>query len=867
MVRKRFLSLTLTCGLLVVGLVLIPISASAQVDNIGNSSVTGLTPDPIPTGPQTLCFTVNVQSPDIEYMDRFDVDLPDEWTVDSVAPDSVPPANGCPSALPPVAGIDPGNVVYWQSSGYVPGVPTGCGAWAGGSAPGTDYEFCIDVTVPTCDTAPWNFAWNVIGDSFGDPPHSAAGTYGPVDCDLPRPAVELTKTVGTVPAVCAPTTTISVATGADVYYCYHIENTGGVTFEYHTLVDDQLGTLLSNAPVTLAPGATYDHIEMATINAPVINHATWTAANAVGGFAVDDTINYDMEDISATGTPFSLGDDATMVLPVGFSFDFYGVPYTDIEISSNGFLSVNAAGDSGCCTGDPLPDPNTPNGTIAGWWEDLDPGEAGAEFYYETMGTAPNRRFLVSVINVQHFPSDNPVTLQYKLYETTGVIEVHYLAAPGDGAGTHSAGVENQDGSAGVQYYLGLGPLTAGAPLAVRYNPTTTIEATSDATAEVLLADPNIDVNPLALATNQMVNTVVVETLDISNTGVGDLDWTIQEDGAVPVERPALEPGTGSLAQAAEISDGKVFVSEVTPHTGPIYASPDLVLYDNGPLVNSTGTGSGGADESMLQTALGMGSYGMGHQLVEGFRIADDFQVTAPGGWTIDTITFFAYQTGSTTTSTFTSMNLQIWDGPPDNPGSSVVWGDTTTNVLASSTFTNIYRVLDTASGNTDRPIMANVATVGTALAQGTYWLDWQADGSLTSGPWAPPITIDGQTTTGNAMQWTTVWAPAEDGGTFTQQGFPFIVEGSGDPVACLNPGDIPWLSLSPDMGTTPPMGTTQVDVTFDSTGLPVATYTANLCIESNDPDAGPGNGTELVVVPVEMVVVIPVELQSFSIE
>jgi hypothetical protein len=43
--------------------------------------------------------------------------------------------------------------------------------------------------------------------------------------------------------------------------------------------------------------------------------------------------------------------------------------------------------------------------------------------------------------------------------------------------------------------------------------------------------------------------------------------------------------------------------------------------------------------------------------------------------------------------------------------------------------------------------------------------------------------------------------------------------------------------------------------VTFDSTGLAAGTYTGNLCVYSNDPDPGPGNGTDLVVVPVELVV------------
>ncbi len=94
-----------------------------------------------------------------------------------------------------------------------------------------------------------------------------------------------------------------------------------------------------------------------------------------------------------------------------------------------------------------------------------------------------------------------------------------------------------------------------------------------------------------------------------------------------------------------------------------------------------------------------------------------------------------------------------------------MIWGDTTTNILTSSTWTNIYRVLDTTLTNTDRPIMACVATVNTTLPPGTYWLDWQFGGSAwLSGPWAPPVTILGQTTTGNALQYTVPrWAAAVD--------------------------------------------------------------------------------------------------------
>ncbi|NTW23159.1 MAG: hypothetical protein HGA37_00555, partial [Lentimicrobium sp.] len=206
---------------------------------------------------------------------------------------------------------------------------------------------------------------------------------------------------------------------------------------------------------------------------------------------------------------------------------------------------------------------------------------------------------------------------------------------------------------------------------------------------------------------------------------------------------------------------------------------PSSLLYDNGPLVNSPGTGAGGADESVLQsTSLGMGTIGFGFQYLVGNHIADDFVVA--GNWTIDQFTFYAYQTGSTTTSTITGGYLQIFDGDP-SAGGTLIWGDMVTNRMASTSFTNIYRVTQTTSGATNRPIMEVVcSTPGLVLSAGTYWVEYTIDGSLASGPWAPPVTINGQTTTGNAHQSLVgVWGPANDGGTLTLQGFPFLIEGT----------------------------------------------------------------------------------------
>jgi hypothetical protein len=70
---------------------------------------------------------------------------------------------------------------------------------------------------------------------------------------------------------------------------------------------------------------------------------------------------------------------------------------------------------------------------------------------------------------------------------------------------------------------------------------------------------------------------------------------------------------------------------------------------------------------------------------------------------------------------------------------------------------------------------------------------------------------------------------------------------------ACATTGDVPWASASPISGTTPEAGSSDVAVTFDSTGYGVGVYTGSLCIES-DAVTNP-----LVTVPLTMnVTVVP---------
>lgn len=206
------------------------------------------------------------------------------------------------------------------------------------------------------------------------------------------------------------------------------------------------------------------------------------------------------------------------------------------------------------------------------------------------------------------------------------------------------------------------------------------------------------------------------------------------------------------------------------------------ILYNNGPLITHPGQGYGGADASAIAPGLDIYGYGFSMHAGQLFRLADDFTVPSNETWNITAVKLYGYQTGSGTASTLTDLRAQIWNGRPGDAGASVVWGNLTDNILASSSFSGIYRVGSTAPyTNSTRPIMELNATVNTTLTAGSYWLDWTADGSLNSGPWDSPISIANQPSTGNGRQFQTpVWADANAG--TNQQGLPFQIQGESVP-------------------------------------------------------------------------------------
>lgn len=157
----------------------------------------------------------------------------------------------------------------------------------------------------------------------------------------------------------------------------------------------------------------------------------------------------DYAPLTTTGTELCLGDDAvSAAIPLGFTFNFYGVPFTNCYISSNGYMSFNSGLGSGCCTGAVLPSATYPNSIFFGQ-EDLDPNTCvdGTISYYTT-GAPGSQIFVMSFVDVPHYPGPEgtfPVSVQVQLYEGTDEVRIVTTEYNGDG-GFSTMGL-NQNGT------------------------------------------------------------------------------------------------------------------------------------------------------------------------------------------------------------------------------------------------------------------------------------------------------------------------------------------------------------------------------------------------------------------------------------
>jgi hypothetical protein len=178
-----------------------------------------------------------------------------------------------------------------------------------------------------------------------------------------------------------------------------------------------------------------------------------------GGYTASDATVYSLVDISGAGGGASVLagiDDGVVPLTLPFTFQFYGRPYTTLCASANGAVYFVAAASACTALADfanaDLTSTATPNDlpALLPFWSDLTfqiPG-AGAVFY-QTIGAAGSRRFVVQWNNAYPQGSPNPVTFQVVLSEGSNRILFQYQsvglgpANPASGGGLATVGIRN----------------------------------------------------------------------------------------------------------------------------------------------------------------------------------------------------------------------------------------------------------------------------------------------------------------------------------------------------------------------------------------------------------------------------------------
>lgn len=144
-------------------------------------------------------------------------------------------------------------------------------------------------------------------------------------------------------------------------------------------------------------------------------------------------------------------DDGDALVDLPFVFPFYGRNYTQIRVSSNGFIALGTTSATSYENRE-IPASAAPNGLIAPWWDDL----VATDTSTLTIGQRPNRTFVIQYAAVTKAGVANAGQFQFQvlLFENrAGQFDVHY--GPFVGSSVHpstysaSCGFEDTTGTHG----------------------------------------------------------------------------------------------------------------------------------------------------------------------------------------------------------------------------------------------------------------------------------------------------------------------------------------------------------------------------------------------------------------------------------
>ncbi|MDH4122610.1 MAG: hypothetical protein OEV21_00780 [Thermoplasmata archaeon] len=199
--------------------------------------------------------------------------------------------------------------------------------------------------------------------------------------------------------------------------------------------------------------------------APCTYGYRWTDSNLPAPI-----VSYNWVEINTTGTDAQVsGDDQWGgPYPVGFEFNYFGTNYSAFNVTTNGLLIFGPGTND--YTNDYIPDTFNPDNILALYWDDMCVNYSvynNGKIYYETIGSAPNRQLVVEWWQISRLGTTNLMTFEAILNET-GQIWFQYETLSSTLGSSATVGIENYDGSDGVQYLYNSAILSDG--LAIRFD-------------------------------------------------------------------------------------------------------------------------------------------------------------------------------------------------------------------------------------------------------------------------------------------------------------------------------------------------------------------------------------------------------------
>lgn len=177
-------------------------------------------------------------------------------------------------------------------------------------------------------------------------------------------------------------------------------------------------------------------------------------------------------------------EELSSAITLPFTFYYNCQPYTQIKVSSNGWLTFDMSVTSSYFTNNL---DNTGNLIVAPLWDDL---ACTQNVVYTTTGTAPNRIFKIEWRDMEwnYSASGAVISFQVWLYETTNRIEFWYRReSTGVNSGSASIGL---NGSGTPLPFLSLNG-TGGSPTASSTTETDNLN-TKPANGQIYRWDPNV---------------------------------------------------------------------------------------------------------------------------------------------------------------------------------------------------------------------------------------------------------------------------------------------------------------------------------------------------------------------------------------